>query len=145
MLIYQDAKLRPSLFFWNGGIEPERLENWLKERQLEIPRDLHEFWMMTGGGDIFESETILGPFGDSAMQDDVDSVNQIYHHKGLPMNYLIIHVGLGGLTAVSLLDQQYVSLDEEHYQEFNRYKNLEDWCRYLIRAEYADRYGLEPA
>lgn len=142
MLMYRDADLRPNLFFWNGPIAPERLESWLVERRLEIPGDLFEFWLVTGGGDIFETETILGPFGDVSMGDDVDSANLFYHEQGLPANCLLFHTGMGGLSAVRLSDNVYLLLDETNYHELKRFASLEDWYERLPREEYAERYGL---
>ena len=48
----------------NGSIPKERLDEWLRQRDLEVPSELAELWQETGGGNLFESETILGPFGD---------------------------------------------------------------------------------
>jgi hypothetical protein len=63
-LLEQDSSRRPELFVWNGSLSKERIEKWLEERQLKLPEDLVELWQETGGGELFESETILGPFGD---------------------------------------------------------------------------------
>jgi hypothetical protein len=35
---------------------------------------LKQLWRETGGGDMLESETILGPYGKVDLTDDIDSV-----------------------------------------------------------------------
>jgi hypothetical protein len=82
-LLQQDQGLRPLLFVWNGPISAERLDTWLGERGLEIPDDLVEFWRETGGGDLFESETILGPFGDKRLGDDLGKLCTGHDANGL--------------------------------------------------------------
>ncbi len=141
MLIYRDAQLRPDLFFWNGQIPADRLENWLREHALEIPDDLFGFWLRTGGGDIFESETILGPFADAGMGDDVDSANHAYHQSGVSSDYLIFHTGIG-ISAVRFSDKRYVALSDTEYRELKIFPSFEEWYKGWIRNEYAGRYGL---
>ena len=114
---------------------------WLGEHTLEIPDDLFEFWLRTGGGDIFESETMLGPFADADMGDDVDSVNHFHHQRGLSSEYLIFHTG-SGISAVRLSDKQYMLLNDTDYHEVKSFRSLEEWYMGWIRSEYAERYGL---
>jgi hypothetical protein len=59
----KDRAIRPDLFHFFGAIRAEKLDDWLRERTLTIPHDLKKFWCETGGGDLFESETILGRSG----------------------------------------------------------------------------------
>lgn len=144
MLIYRDAELRPNLFFWNGPVPAGRLEKWLGEHNLEIPDDLFGFWLRTGGGDLFESETILGPFADAVMGDDVDSVNHFHHQSGLSPEYLIFHTGIG-ISAVRLSDKRYVLLNDTDYHVVKIFLSFEEWYKGWIRNEYAGRYGLPEA
>lgn len=74
----------------NGSIPKERLDEWFRQRDLEVPSELAELWQETGGGNLFESETILGPFGDVLTGDDVDSVNEVHRGRGLNRGYLIM-------------------------------------------------------
>ncbi|MFM6209362.1 SMI1/KNR4 family protein [Planktothrix sp.] len=137
----QDAARHPQLFVWNGTIESNQLELWLQEHQLNLPQDLIELWKRTNGGDLFESETILSPFGDDSLGDDIESVNEFHDSQGMSKNYLLFHVGTG-LSAVRLTDGYYVKLDES-YQEIAEFQSLDDWYRDELREEYAKRYNLE--
>jgi hypothetical protein len=139
--IQEDATRRPQYFCWNGPVSETRVRDWTEARRLSLPADLVELWVTTGGGDLFETETILGPFGSIATADDVDSVNLLERARGLAPGYLIFHVGLGGFTAVRLNDLQYVTLDTEH-REGALYTSLDSWYRGVLRAEYGERYGL---
>ncbi len=57
--IYEDALAHPLLFHWFGVSQPE-FEAWL----MALPLRVHLDWWSSGdapGGDLLESETILGP------------------------------------------------------------------------------------
>jgi hypothetical protein len=85
--IYEDALARPDLFHWFGITETE-FDRWLTTLPLRIHPGLVAFWRRTGGGDLFESETILGPL----VADDSDNVlvvNEVHWNKGLPRDMLI--------------------------------------------------------
>ena len=142
-LLESDQRLRPELFVWNGPIPKERLEVWLRERKLQVPADLVSLWVEKGGGDLFESETILGPFGRADMGDDVDGVNRMFRSRGLDPSYLLIHVGVT-LTAIRLRDQAWVTLQPTTYEETGEFDSMEEWYRSVLRIEFAQRYGLPP-
>jgi hypothetical protein len=138
----QDSTRRPELFSWNGPIAVDDLDDWLNIRRLHVPDDLRELWRDTGGGEMFESESILAPFGSEELGDDVDGVNRLHQDRGLPSGYLIFHVGGVGLSAVRLADQCFVLIEEDGYAERAEFESLEDWYDSAIRAEYVQRYGL---
>ena len=56
----KDRVTKPALFSFFGGISPEKLDIWLRERKLVVPTDLRDFWCETGGGDLFESRNRSG-------------------------------------------------------------------------------------
>ena len=136
-----DESVRPQLFHWNGAIRRADLDQWLLENQIQVPHDLVELWATTGGGDLFESETILGPHGNVELGDDVLSVNATHRARGLGVDFVLFHIGLG-LSAVRLSDGKYVSLSEDDYRVTAEYSSLADWYERAIREEYAERYGL---
>ncbi len=140
-ILHEDEAARPDLFVWNGPIERDELVRWLTSRGLDLPDDLVELWRETGGGDLFESETILGPHGNPDLADDVDSVNKSHRESGLSEAYLIVHVGLC-LTAIRLVDKKWVVLDRRDHSESGEYESFESWYVAVLRSEYADRYGL---
>lgn len=140
-ILMQDAARHPQLFVWNGAIESNQLEVWLQEHQLNLPQDLIELWKQTNGGDLFESETILSPFGNDSLGDDIESVNEFHYSQGMSKSYLLFHLGTG-LSAIRLSDGYYVKLDES-YQEIAQFQSLDDWYRDKLRAEYGRRYNLE--
>lgn len=140
-LLQQDQSRRPDLFVWNGPIRIARLDDWLRQRRLELPDDLLQFWQDTGGGEVFESECILGPFGDRQLGEDVDSVNDLHRGRGMDRQYLVVHVGTA-LTAIRLKDKKWVVLDLQTYAELEDYESFESWYAGVLRAEFAERYGL---
>ena len=140
--IFQDQRHRPNLFDFFGPIAPELLNAWLQERKLIIPADLRHFWCKTGGGDMFETETVLGPLGRVDLADDVESVNQFHRQKGMPADLLIFHIGLGGLSVLQSQSGKYASVQEDSYEVQQTFVSLADWYANLIRPVYASRYNL---
>ncbi len=141
-LLEHDQKLRPDLFYWNGPVPKDRLREWLRERRLQLPQDLLDFWEETGGGELFQSETVLGPYGDSSLGDDVDTVNVECRAEGLPLGYLVVHTGLD-VTAIRLADGRWVAFAPISYAQLREYDSFASWYQ-RIREEYAERYGLPP-
>jgi hypothetical protein len=72
------------------------------------------------------------------------SVNELLAARGMPGEYLVFHLGLGGLTAVRLTDRCYVQLDADDFSERAVFPTFDEWYRGVLRAEYAARYGLAP-
>jgi hypothetical protein len=140
--VLEDAARRPDLFIWHGPLDPHRLDAWLRSRQFKVPNDLRRFWIETGGGDFFESETILGLLGEASPADDVEIVNAFHRSRGMLDEYLIFHRGTGGLTAIQRSTGLYVQLNESNYVETADYPAFESWYMDVIRSEFAHQYGL---
>jgi len=100
---------------------------------------LIELWRETGGGDFFESETIVGPFGDEVLGDDMRGFNELHRSQGFPPGYLLFHGGLE-LSAIRLSDLKYVSFSHS-YASLREFSSLEEWYENL-RADFAELYGL---
>jgi hypothetical protein len=142
MLLQNDRAKRPDLFHLLGPIPSVKLDAWLSERHLAVPNDLKEFWCEAGGGDLFESETILSPFGRSDLGDDVETLNQFHRHKGMPADWIIFHTGIGGLSVFQIPLGTYASVREGSYEVQQTFASFADWYANLIHREYASRYNL---
>lgn len=140
-ILMQDSERYPKLFVWNGAISRDRLNIWLQKHNLNLPEDLIAFWEVTGGGDLFESETILSPFGDTYLGDDIDSINEFHYSQAMKRDYLVFHVGTG-LSAVCLADGHYVTL-RDNYQELFEFFSLDDWYVEEVRSQFANQYKLD--
>ena len=135
-----DSKKKPDLFKWFGKVNPQELKSWLKTKQILIPADLFEFYCQKGGGDIFETETILGPYGNKELGDDLEGINMFHWKKGMPKDYLLFHIGLD----MSVIDQNsfsYLVLNRD-YSKIKTFENFNEWYTNHLRKEYALRYGL---
>lgn len=141
-LLQQDRARRPDLFHFHGAIQLEEMDAWLIKRNIVIPEDLKYLWCDTGGGDLFETETILSPFGQRDLADDVDSINEFHKRNGMPGIWLIFHTGIGGLTAVNIPKGEYASIREGSYTVEQTFLSLSDWYVNIVHREYAARYGL---
>jgi hypothetical protein len=144
--ILEDARRKPELFCWFGAIPHTELQAWSQSRGHVIPDDLQMFWSVTGGGDVFESETILRPNVPAATTscyqagDDVETVNVSFREAGCPERFLVFHTG-SFLSAVDLTTGRYVNLSES-YVVISEYGFLDDWYSQTLRQEFASRYGL---
>ena len=137
----KDRASRPDLFHFFEPIHPERLNEWLRERRPTVPPDLRGFWCETGGGDLFESETVLGPFAPADLGDDLESENRHQWQKGMPPDWLVFHTGLR-LSVIIMSSGKYANVREDSFAVQETFPSLEDWYLRLIRKEYAVRYCL---
>jgi hypothetical protein len=140
-LLLEDAKNRPEVFLWNSPISRTLWKKWLETQGVDLPKELVAVLRETGGGDIFESETILAPFGGEKLDDNIEQFNEECKAEGMPQRYYVFHRGLK-LSAVRLTDQKYVVLSDDSFFELAEYQSLQEWYLSHLRAEYAARYGL---
>jgi hypothetical protein len=140
--ILEDAKERPDLFAWAGSINANELYAWRQATGVRLHPELEFLLMNTGGGDIFESETILSPLGGHPTGDNAVEANQFHRQRGMSPDYWLFHVGIV-LSAVDQSDGHIVTLSND-YTVQNNYESLEQWYVALLRDEYAERYGLTP-
>jgi hypothetical protein len=141
--LLMDSKDYPQLFRWNGGVAAAVLDAWLVGRGWTVPPELMEIWTELGGGDIFETETLLQPASDGA-DDDVDAENEQLISVGLPPELMAFHRGFC-TSAIDQSSAEVVALDSGTLREIARFGSMEEWYCQLIRREYADRYRLRPA
>ena len=141
--IHEDALVRPDLFHWFGVVEAE-FEHWLAALPLRVHPGLVSFWRRTGGGDLFESETLLGPLA-SDEGDNVLKLNEFHWNHGLHRDLLIFHTGLC-LSASSVDRRRHrnrlITVNPNTYQIEHRFDTFNEWYQKTIRSEYAERYGL---
>jgi hypothetical protein len=146
LTILRDAEKAPGLFHWFGGIALEKIALWMRSYPLTVPPDLLEFWRQTGGGDLFESETMLRPTLIRSSEpyfidgDDVHSATLFNIQNGMLPSYLAFHKGLQ-FSAVHLPRQVFVTLDER-FRETTVFNTFEEWYMRTLRNEFGQRYGL---
>ena len=143
--IYEDALVRPDLFLWFGVVEAE-FEPWLTALPLRVHPGLVSFWRRTGGGDLFESETLLGPLAPDE-DDNVLKVSEFLWDKGLPRDLLVFHTGFC-LSASSVDMRRHrnrlVVVKPEPFEITHWFDTFNGWYKHTLRSEYAERYGLAP-
>jgi len=144
--IFEDALARPDLFQW-FGIDSGEFRIWLDALPVRIHPGLLNLWGRTGGGDVFESETLLGPLHPDSSE-NVLSISQFYWGRGLSKEMVIFHTG--SLTSASHVDfpkhrNSIVTFKNDSYEIDQRFATLSDWYTKTLRAEFAGRYGLRPS
>ena len=93
----------PRIFSPFGAIPSVEVEDWLRRTGLILPSDLIELWQQSGGGDVFESETILRPTVSSSpnscfLEDDIEGINAAYADEGKSGDLYVFHRGLFSLS-----------------------------------------------
>lgn len=141
-LMVQDMFARPDLFHMAGRVGRDRVELWATENALRLPRELLDMWATVGGGDFFETETLLSPIATTELGDDVVSVNAYHRARGMPGRYIVFHVGAGGLSACDQDTGLFCQLDPACYAVGTAFDTLAAWYTIVLHNEYAARYGL---
>jgi hypothetical protein len=147
LILLEDARHVPTLFDPFGAIPEAELAEWLQQNGIALPRDLLVLWQLTGGGDVFETETMLRPTVPSIpttsfLEDDIEGCNARHSAKGKPSEFFIFQHGCF-LSAVDLSDQRFVTLSED-YAVKGSSDSLDDWYVHTLRTEFGRRYGLGP-
>jgi hypothetical protein len=136
-----DAAAHTNVIFWRGGEGWARIHTWAERIGARVPSDLLSLWAQCGGADLFESETLLSPFGDPLKGLDVDGVTAFHRNKGLGANWILFHVGIG----VSGFRRDTASIAwflGDAYSLMETFDSLDSWYKGVLRAEYGDRYGF---
>jgi hypothetical protein len=144
-ILLQDAKHVPGVLHEFGAIPTAELREWLRQNALALPPDLIELWEVTGGGDIFDSETVFRPTVPSNpntcfVRDDIEGWNAAHAAKGKPSGLYVFQQG-AFLSAIRLSDQRFVTLTRDYTIE-DSFGSLDDWYVRTLRAEFGERYGL---
>ena len=141
--LLNDAREHPRLFLWRGALNPEEIDKWSSPNHVQIPVGLKQLWAATGGGEIFESETILSPLT-SDPEYDIEATNEFYWRSGVDRSLLVFHVG-AWLSAVRNEPPNYVALDTVKFATRAEFRDIDAWYVDGVRKEYAQRYGLAVA
>jgi hypothetical protein len=146
LVLLQDADKVPRIFFPFGAIPLAELQDWLQRTGLVLPSDLIEFWQLTGGGDVFDTETIFRPTVPSApnscfVEDDIELRNAAHADDGKSDDVYIFQDGLF-LSAVRLSDQTFVTLTSSGYVIKDYFRTFDQWYVGTLRAEFGEQYGL---
>ena len=146
LILLQDAQRVPRIFSPFGAIPSAEIQDWLQRTGLSLPSDLVELWQQSGGGDVFETETILRPTVASRpnscfVEDDIEGINAAYAEEGKSGDLYVFHRGLIP-SAVRLSDQRFVTLTEGGYTVKDSFASFDKWYVRTLRAEYGERYGL---
>jgi hypothetical protein len=146
LILLQDAQTVPRIFSPFGAIPSVEIQDWLRRTGLILPSDLVELWQQTGGGDVFESETILRPTVPSSpnscfVEDDIEGMNAAYAEEGKSGDLYVFHLGLFP-SAVRLSDRRFVTLTKGGHTAKDAFASFDEWYVRTLRAEYGERYGL---
>ena len=137
MNIQKDYKKKPHLFK-TEKVRPAELCGEIPEP----PLDLIDFWTEIGAGEIFETETIYSP--SCSIEENADTlyeINSLFQKRGLSPLLTVFHTGIS-ISAYRKQTPYYVILDDSNFEITKCFNSIEEWYDKVIRAEYAERYGL---
>jgi hypothetical protein len=140
--ILRDVQMHPSLFLWRGPLSDFAIEDWKRKQSLSVPKDLRHLWSLKGGGDLFESETILQPFG-APEYDLIESVSHVFWGKGLSNEYCVFHTGIVD-SVFRKSDAAIFCLGSPDFNQMSQFRDLDDWYVNTLRSIFQEKYGLEP-
>jgi hypothetical protein len=140
--LLRDSRQYPLLFCWKGGIDRTVLDDWTSSISHSVHPDVLDVWQLVGGGDIFETETILSPAPDDELE-SVLPVSEFHWRRGLRSDALVFHIGIC-ITAMTGSPLSIVSYSPETYIEQAIFPDVDTWYRIILRSEYQIRYGLLP-
>ena len=129
----RDEATSPAAFHWRGRVEQESLDAAPAIEAFRPPLALRELWLRKGFGELYESEEILSP---------VQARERVAWHAahGLDRPGVLFYEGALGV-AFAQPDGRIVTVgpiaSEDRMSE-----DLLAWYRDVVRAEFANRYGL---
>jgi hypothetical protein len=136
--LLKESASRPDIFVWKGKLALSDVRAWEQRLALRVPSDLAELWSLKGGADIFESETVLQPFG-TVEEDLIEPESAARWARGLSRGYFVFHTGTWDSLFRAVDGQMFRGTADD--PECQRYPSLDDWYK-ALRAEYGARYGL---
>jgi hypothetical protein len=139
--ILLDSEEKPLLFSWWGPQPREAAIAWAEARGWLLPEELLDIWTLRGGCDLFETETLLAPFGDSSKGDDIESIALHHASRGMPPAYMPFHVGMAFSVYIEG-SRQYAVVNTETYEVCEQFESFGDWYSRYLRPLFAERYGL---
>jgi len=95
------------------------------------------------GGDVFETETLLGPLSDSSPGDDIGSINRDMRSRGMAQKFVVFHTGAYTCAADNEVGD-YAELSQADFRVIRRFSSLDEWYVETLRKEYGAKYGLRP-
>lgn len=141
-LILRDAEMYPRLFWWTTPLSISAIEDWEREHSLIAPRDLKDLWSSKGGVDLFDTDTILQPFGAKDDYDLIEPVSKVRWGKGLSRDYCVFHIGVVD-SVFRKFDGAIFSLPTDDPTQMIPFRDLNEWYVNTLRSVYAKPYELE--
>jgi hypothetical protein len=142
-LLISDIAAYPKVFFLQGALLDASIPADICG--MQPPDDLVAFWRRFGGGELFESETILLPtIGDTALLttmkgDDVETVTAFQRTARPNLQGAVFHTGC--CTSTFLTGNVFLVFDESD-ELICSFSDLDSWYAAVPRKEFAERYGL---
>jgi hypothetical protein len=125
----------PHIIFPYGAIEPEKLKSGLSKMNYQFPKELFDFWVEFGGGDLFETETILSPIpSDNEFIYDIINTNDFKYKNGLSHKYITFQENASYMAAFDKETNEIVIIAKDNYQEEERFNNFNAWFAYFWKV-----------
>ena len=122
----------PYVLFSYGAIEKQFLQRKLDTYSFQFPEELIQFWIEYGGGDLFETETILSPIpSDNEFIYDIEEINAFRYENGLDTKYLVFEENGCEMAAFDKYTKEVVIISKSDNKIENGFKNINKWFEYF--------------
>ena len=128
--VKKTLRKKPYMLFEFGLPNKKELDKELKKHDFAFPKELVKFWKTYGGGDLFETETILYPLDtDNTEYDSMPLMNRFFEEKGFNNDYYIFHTNNSTLAAFHKKTHEIVVFGNEltKFRIERHYKNIDEW------------------
>jgi hypothetical protein len=102
---------------------------------------LKDLWS-SKGGEFFDVETILQPFGAKEEYDLIEPVSTVRWERGLSRDFCVFHTGFVD-SVFRKSDGAIFSLPTDDLTQMIPFKDLNEWYVNTVRSVYEEGYGLE--
>ena len=143
-LFLEDALANPILFPLGWKVDRAFLENWIQLHNLKLPTELIDIWIIGGGGDFLETETLLIP-DHTSNSDEVESIEKTTDfliQNGFPKGFFIIHKGCV-ISAINQSQQSIFTFSADGYSLITSYSTINRWYKEEFRDQFGPKYGLK--
>jgi len=132
----KEIKQNPRILSAYGALNKQLVISELAKYNFKFPTELVQFWIEYGGGDFFQTETILSPIhSDNEFIYDIIEINDFLHQKGLNENYIVFNESGAEVTAFEKHTHEVAIISNKDYKIKKLFNNISQWFEYLCINE----------
>jgi len=125
------------IFFEYNPVDKNVLFKELKKYNFSFPNELIHLWLELGGGDLFETYSILHPVhSELDWADDMITHNEYALSLGFDNEYFIFARDAGESAAFHKKNHKIVVFENQTFRKLKSYENITDWFQQMLYWHY---------